>query len=112
LDVIIPLRAVEEMIKMLDAEDEMIHVLINQDRLMLESQNFKFLTQLIAGQYPDVERVIPQTSAKPIALHREELMSLLKQVSLFTSDSNSSVRFTFDVAPKILSVLGGLAIIL
>lgn len=105
LDVIIPLRAVEEMIKMLDAEDEMIHVLINQDRLMLESQNFKFLTQLIAGQYPDVERVIPQTSAKPIALHREELMSLLKQVSLFTSDSNSSVRFTFDTGTLHLSAI-------
>lgn len=105
LDAIIPLRAVEEMIKMLEPSDEIIHVMINQDRLMLETSQVKFLTQLIAGQYPDVERVIPQTVSKPITLHREELMSLLKQVSLFTSDSNSSVRFTFDTGTLHLSAV-------
>lgn len=105
LDVIIPLRAVEEMIKMLDADEENIHVLINQDRLMMTSPNFKFLTQLIAGQYPDVDRVIPQTSAKPIGLHKDELISLLKQVSLFTTDTNCSVRFTFDTGTLYLSAV-------
>jgi DNA polymerase-3 subunit beta len=104
-DAIIPLRAVEEMIKMLDHEENEIHLNINQDRLMIKSSNYQFITQLISGQYPDVDRVIPVTSAKPIALHREELMTLLRQVSLFTSDTNSSVRFTFDQGTLHLSAI-------
>jgi len=105
IEAIIPLRAVEEMIKMLDSSDDENHVLINQDRLMIQTSNYQFMTQLISGQYPDVERVIPVTSSKPISLHREELISLLKQVSLFTSENNSSVRFTFDAGTLHLSAI-------
>lgn len=105
LDAIIPLRAVEEIIKMLDAADEDVHAVFSQDRLMLEASSYQFITQLISGQYPDVERVIPKNDSKAIALHREELMSLLRQVSLFTSDTNSSVRFTFDAGTLHLSAI-------
>ena len=105
IEAIIPLRAVEEMIKMLEATDDEHHVLINQDRLMIRTTSYQFMTQLISGQYPDVDRVIPVSSANPICLHREELMSLLKQVSLFTSENNSSVRFTFDAGILHLSAV-------
>jgi len=104
-DAIIPLRAVEEMIKMIDGSDEDMHVMINQDRLMIQNANYRFVTQLISGQYPDVDRVIPVTEAKSISLHREELMSLLRQVSLFTSETNSSVRFTFESGTLHLSAI-------
>lgn len=104
-DAIIPLRAVEEIIKMLDQSEEELHVIINQDRLLLHSSGYQFVSQLITGQYPDVDRVIPTNASKPIALHREELISLLRQVSLFTSDTNSSVRFTFDTGTLHLSAV-------
>ena len=54
------------------------------------------IAKLLSGQYPDVERVIPLKLAYEFSIHREELMSLLKQVSLFTSETSSSVRFTFE----------------
>jgi DNA polymerase III subunit beta len=104
-DAIIPLRAVEEMVKMIDGSDQELHVMINQDRLKLQTDTYQFVTQLISGQYPDVDRVIPSTQSKPISLHREELMTLLRQVSLFTSETNSSVRFTFDAGTLHLSAI-------
>jgi DNA polymerase-3 subunit beta len=96
IDLIIPLRAVDEMIKMIDSSDEQLHVMVNQDRFMIKTSSYQFITQLICGKYPDVERVIPTSESNSIVLHREELMSLLKQVSLFTNETNRSVRFTFD----------------
>jgi len=51
--------------------------------------------------------VIPKKASDPIALHREELMSLLRQVSLFTSDQSSAVRFTFTSGELHLTAMSG-----
>jgi len=105
VDAIIPLRAVEELTKMLSNTDQELHVSINAEKLVIQTEEFQFVTQLISGQYPDVDRVIPQSTSTPITLHREELMTLLRQVSLFAPDSNSSVRFTFGPGMLHLSAL-------
>ena len=39
------------------------------------------------------------------SMHREELMSLLRQVSLFTSETSHSVRFSFETGQLHLSVM-------
>jgi len=43
----------------------------------------------------------------PYALHREELISLLRQVSLFTKDQSSAVRFTLNAGELHLAAMGG-----
>jgi len=93
---ILPLKAVEEMIRMLDHSEETAILGLMHDKVFLEHSNHVLITKLMAGQYPDVERVIPESLPGPIALHREELITLLRQVSLFTSDMSHSVRFLFE----------------
>jgi DNA polymerase-3 subunit beta len=39
--------------------------------------------------------VIPTSHQIQVALHREELISLLRQISLFTADTNQAIRFSF-----------------
>jgi len=51
---------------------------------------------LISAEYPDYEQVIPKQSNVSVALHREELISLLRQISLFTADQNQSIRFNLN----------------
>ncbi len=95
-DFIIPLKAVEEMIRIIESDDE-VKFSVMKDKVALDVGSICLITKLLAGQYPDVDRVIPdQSQMKSIVLHREELTQLLKQVSLFTSEMNYSVRFTFD----------------
>ena len=53
------------------------------------------VTKLLSGDYPDLSRIIPTNSGTTIILHREELMTLLRQISLFIADTTHSVRFTF-----------------
>ncbi len=92
---IIPLKAVDELIRVIVDEDE-VEISIMDDKISIKMGNFCLITKLISGQFPDYERVIPDHSElKEIKLHREELMTLLKQVSLFTSDMSHSVKLTF-----------------
>ncbi|MGB7978914.1 MAG: DNA polymerase III subunit beta [Chlamydiales bacterium] len=102
---VIPLKAVEEMIKMLDDSDTAVHLSLAHDKISLESGSLTLIAKLLSGQYPDVERVIPASVSQSFSIHREELMSLLRQVSLFTSENSSSVRFSFETGQLFLAAM-------
>lgn len=104
---VLPLKAVEEMIKLLEVKDQKSKLTFLADKIGIETGSVILITKLLNGQYPDVDRVIPKKAADPIALHREELMSLLRQVSLFTSDQSSAVRFTFHSGELHLTAMSG-----
>lgn len=90
---IVPLKAVDEIVKMLDDAD--VKLFLMTDKIAIETDSVTLVSKLLSGQYPDVTRVIPAKSEKSITLHRDELISLLRQVALFTSEGNHSVRFSF-----------------
>jgi DNA polymerase III subunit beta len=102
---VIPLKAVEEMVKMLDETSNPVHLNLANDKVSLECGHLTLITKLLSGQYPDVERVIPTASIHNFAIHREELISLLRQVSLFTSETSSSVRFSFETGQLHLAAM-------
>lgn len=91
---VIPLKAVEEILKNLTEEGEATVYLVS-DKIAIEASNTMIVTKLLSGDYPDINRVIPESTEAVVSLHREELMALLRQVSLFAADNNHSVRFTF-----------------
>lgn len=104
---IFPLKAVDEIVKLLDDNEEKVKLTIMKEKLALEVNSVTLITKLLSGQYPDVTRVIPKKSDTPLTLHREELIALLRQVALFTSESNHSVRFTFTDGSLHLSATSG-----
>ena len=76
---IIPLKAIEEMIRLLDnKEDDPVVLTLMSDKIAVEFKSTTLITKLLSGQYPDVSRVIPEQIANPIALNRDELISLLR----------------------------------
>ncbi|HEX2583325.1 MAG TPA: DNA polymerase III subunit beta [Chlamydiales bacterium] len=100
---VIPLKAVEEMIKNLDDSDTSVSLSLAADKIALETGSQTLIAKLLSGQFPDVERVIPSSLAHQFSIHREELMILLRQISLFTSENSSSVRFSFETGQLHLS---------
>ncbi|MBA3722168.1 MAG: DNA polymerase III subunit beta [Parachlamydiaceae bacterium] len=91
---IIPLKAVDEIVKsLLDEGDAKISVL--HDKISIQVNDTLIQTKLLSGEYPDINRVIPERSEIFVTLHRDELMTLLRQIVLFTPNNEHSVRFTF-----------------
>lgn len=92
---IVPLKAVDEFTKSLNDESSDATVLLASDKIAIDTGSTLIITKLLQGDYPDVSRVIPEKSEVVLSLHRDELITLLRQVSLFTADSSHSVRFSF-----------------
>lgn len=91
---IIPQKAVDEILKTLTDENEPASISILDDKIAIEANDSMIVSKLLSGDYPDVDRVIPTQSSCVVSLHREELMALLRQVSLFTTEDSQSARFT------------------
>ncbi len=92
-DYVVPLKAVEEIIKLLD-QDMPATLRLTPDKIGVETASASLVAQLLAGEFPDVN-IIPTDTPLSIKLHREELMTLLRQIALFTPDRGHSVHFTF-----------------
>ncbi len=101
-DYILPLKAVDELLKSVDDNAEAT-IYLSEDKVAVESGNGILISKLLSGDYPDFEQVIQTEAEIFVTLHREELITLLRQISLFTSDSSHSVRFTFVPGELILT---------
>ncbi|MCX6991344.1 MAG: DNA polymerase III subunit beta [Chlamydiae bacterium] len=104
---ILPIKAVEEIVRLLDPKEDRVKATLLPDMIAVEVGASLLISKLIAGQYPDIARIIPEKQQNPIKLHREELTSLLRQVSLFTAETSPSVRFTFTTGELHLSANSG-----
>lgn len=91
---IVPLKAVEEIYKSL-SEKGSVSLYLMEDKIAAEIDHMLIVSKLLSGSYPDFKRIIPEKLDIAVSLHREELISLLRQVSLFTDEENQSVRFLF-----------------
>lgn len=91
---VIPLKAVEEIQKNL-RDDEEATVYLMQDKVAVEINGSILITKLLSGDYPDLSRVIPQEFKFHYVLHRDEMISLLRQVALFVAQPDQAIRFTF-----------------
>lgn len=99
---IIPIKAIEEIQKnLLDEGDVTLYLM--KDKIAVQANQTMLISKLLSGDYPDVERVIPQTSETKINLHREELITLLRQISLFITEQAQSVRFTINAGEMIIN---------
>lgn len=91
---IIPSKAVDEVTRCLEQPDQSVQVYVDQDKMAFNLGHTLIMTRLVSGEYPDFQRVIPAQTKIDLVVHREELMSLLRQVSLFTVDGTHSARFS------------------
>lgn len=101
-DYILPIKAVEEIIK-LCSEGSEATIFLDQTKIAIECKNTFLVAKLISGEFPDFSPVISTQSSINVHLHREELISLLRQVELFTDESSRSVKFTFAAGELILT---------
>ncbi len=93
---VIPLKAVDEIVKnLIEDEDEEATISLADEKIAMTTSQITIISKLLSGDYPDITRIIPEKSTFELSLHRNELISLLRQVSLFIPDQNHPVKFTF-----------------
>lgn len=104
---IIPRKAVNELHRLLGADErelvltmsqELLHVTIQVPSKEKEQADIevRFTTKLINGKYPDYRRVIPRNGDKPVRMYHDVLRQSLHRVAILSNEKLHGVFLTFE----------------
>ena len=89
---IIPRKAIEELLKLVENEAAPMHLQLSANHLRVELGSMIFTTKLIEGKFPDYKRVIPPVGEKIIMADRVEMIESLMRTSILSQDKFRGIR--------------------
>lgn len=99
--IIIPRNTVQELIRDLGEEDEMLEVVISDNQVVFNFGNASVLSRLIEGNYPDYKGVIPAKFLSTAHINARDISSAVKLSGFLSASSNNSVKFKLESDNKI-----------
>jgi len=102
LDMIIPEKAVQELVKILNGEG-VVNIVLAKNQIAFKLQNCMLISRLIEGSYPNFRQVIPEGLEQKITLNREELLAAVKRSTLVANDRSNSIKLNFTPQHLVIS---------
>ena len=93
-DVIVPSKAVEGLVRMLDEEGE-VKICLSEDQIVFEATAWILISKLIEGTFPQYQQVIPSRPETSIAVPREAFMLAVRRAALLADAKSRSVKLVF-----------------
>jgi DNA polymerase III subunit beta len=92
-DVLIPARALTDLRKILPSEGSAtMTVTANRNQALIRSGDIEMVTNLIAGQFPNFEAILPKSHSTRVTLPTDQFRQAAKTATLFARDSANIVR--------------------
>ncbi len=95
-DIIIPLKAANEIKRILDNKDGIVNLEFGEKQACFRTDKVCLTTKLIEGNYPNYRQVIPVNFNKGLDVPAAILLAKLELVSLALSDDSSYIILSFD----------------
>ncbi|WP_440054609.1 DNA polymerase III subunit beta [Pseudoalteromonas sp. T1lg65] len=89
---IIPRKGVQEIMRLLPADDELVTIQFGANHIRLSDSEFIFTSKLVDGRFPDYRRVLPRGGDKLVTANREWLRSAFQRVSILSNEKFRGVR--------------------
>lgn len=90
---IVPSRALVEITRLLDKDEENVTVIIQDNSLMISVDGTVFLTRLLEGEYIDYKRIIPNDFITVFRVNKGLLYSSIERASIVAKVMKNIVKF-------------------
>jgi DNA polymerase-3 subunit beta len=94
LHAILPAKALRSIKSLPLGDDETVTVRFDEVRLGVDAGDSKVVSQLLAGAFPDWERVVPKEFTRTWTIDRSELLDNVKRTLVIAKDSAYRIRFS------------------
>jgi DNA polymerase-3 subunit beta len=92
--IIVPRKGIVEIMHLLEDTEEKVDISISNAHLHVETAEFKLISKLIEGKFPDFNRVIPKNGNKIAIIDREKFKQALTRVSILSSEVFRGIRLS------------------
>lgn len=93
VSVIIPSRALQELLRLLGNSDDNVDVTVGESQILFAMGRVCLVSRLIEGQFPAFERVIPQDVNKRLVANRQQLYDAVRRASIVARVESNKVIF-------------------
>lgn len=93
--VILPRKGVMELKKLIDESGEALNIGFLENNAVIKKGQTVVVMRLVDGEFPDYNRVIPQTRDQVAILERDDFLHALKRVSILSSERSRGIKLTF-----------------
>ncbi len=100
--VIVPRKGVTELSRLLDSEDQDIHIAIGENAIRATTASAVFTSKLVDGRFPDYRRVLPKGGDKVVIATRQSLKQALTRASILSNEKFRGVRIQLE--PDLLKI--------
>jgi len=99
--VIIPRATVQELIRDLGEENEMLEIVIAENQIVFDFGNANVLSRLIEGRYPDYRQIVPEKFMATAHINIKDISNAVRIAGFFSASSNNSVKFKLGTDNKV-----------
>jgi DNA polymerase-3 subunit beta len=99
---LLPRKAVVELLRLLEATEDELEMRISEHHVQVRLGDITFTSKLIDGRFPDYAQVVPSKSLKLLVADREALRQALVRVAILTNEQSRAVRF--HLRPNLLQI--------
>lgn len=103
INIIIPTRNLNELVKLLDDEDENLEMHIFANKVIFKFGNIIMMSRLINGEFPDLSKLIPSEYYLEVTTNLDAFYRALDRASLFTNESDKNI-VTFETKNNIVQI--------
>lgn len=91
--VLVPARAVAEAAKLSGEGDLGIVIYPETSQVVFQVENSIVVSQLLSGNYPEYQRIVPKEFSGVVEVSRDDLLSALKTVHIFARENSNVVKW-------------------
>ena len=102
-EIVLPLKAVNEVLHVFTGEGEM-KIFSHKNQVIFECGSTVMSSKLIDSVYPNYRQVIPSSCDEHVGVEREALLGALRRVSVVTTDKSNATRLTFAANQLTISI--------
>ena len=99
---IVPARALVEITRLIEKEEDYVTVVIQDNSLMIDVDNTVFTTRLLEGEYIDYKKIVPQSYLTTFRVNKNQLYESIERASVMARIMKNIVKF--DVKENALDV--------
>lgn len=99
---IIPARTLQELSRIIAKEEE-VEIKVSKNQILFSSGTVVISSRLIEGNFPDYQRIIPQSHKGTFTVSRTDLIMSVKRVGIFAKEmDNNTIRMT--ISDNVLNI--------
>jgi DNA polymerase III subunit beta len=94
IQVIVPARALSELARIIGDSEEVVEITVtaNRNQVLFHLEHVDLVSQLIEGNFPDVQRLIPKSFGTRTVLDTSQFLRAVRRAYIFARDAANIIR--------------------